>query len=763
MITVQTNETFQAVVSITNVGNTTWTSNKGYSLILDGDDIWSVKTVPLPYDVPPNTTVSFTFNATAPSIGGLYSFNWGIAKNGVLFGKIYCAQNIQVIGLPTQTPTATPTYTPTSTSKIINIPTPTPTPTLQVSQTPFATPTQTPLRPPRITPTPTPIPSNSPLLPTPFPTQSVSIPAPTKTPTPSSPSSSITSNLIAYYKFDNPYNYFDSSCNHYDLSPVNPSDLPSFQKGYINEDIVLNNGQVLKNASFPYIPQITVAAWVKLNSTYSGGVTTNTSNRSLFSYNINGINEYDFGFTPDGYTYISNTGISSYHNFEPSINDQSWHFVAWQVDTINGSMRYLVDGNVGASVPCQRNSITNSLHLVQIGLGGFQGQIDEMAIWSKILTDTELDQYANNTSSVQTCFTSTPTPTPTVTPTLTPTPTKAEYDYTLIIPSGEYQNLDLGNFLFLQANASTRIAPNLPFNWDGRIKLNLQVIIQPNANIISTDATKYAFYVANGSGGFILPTGSKISIINNGNIQGAGGIHSDHGTNTANLNGGNGGSAMYVNTLIYLVNNGTIYGGGGAGGTAATVDVVATVSQNGTSNPCGGGGGSLYYNGGTIISSGISPEGENCSEYPGNNNTCNPASDGPLCDGSTASPTRPSYTCFSGCGIKQCYCCNFTTCTTMNTYKYINAVGGCGGNGAGWSSVNGAPFLQSYGVVGQASTNSDYAGNGGNGGNWGIAGNSFYGSGAGGIGGRGGHCIVGIEFVNYDGLNSRGTTAGTNA
>ena len=719
---------------------------------------------------------------------------------------------------PTQTGTSTQTPTPTRTSTATPTKTPTQTQTPTATTTPNATPTPTPS--PTTTQTPTPSVTSRP---TQTPTQTPSITptitntatitnTPTVTPTPSptkNPDANI--DLTAWYRFgdsSNNDNLLDYSCNGYHLTlltgtqPLGGSYDNDGVSGGTNSsghatfgDAIYLDGSSFAErvGDFPNLPVITALGWFKTTL-------DNLQNplNSFFRFVYQNSISYNVGLDSDGFLYTNIFNKKQSYVNDPSINNQqsladgNWHSFYFSVDTTTNSVNgkgspkalisLFIDGQGHLStdkVPITLD-LSNSVAIsnaksstLEIGYG-YRGSLDEVMFYPRIIPINKASNifanpryYPPTDSNGNFCVTHTPTPTITPTPSLsrtpTPTPTISEYDYTLIIPSGRYQNLDLGKFLFLQANASTRTAPNLPFKWDGRIKLNLQVIIQPNANIISTDATKYAFYVANGSGGFILPNGSKISIINNGNIQGAGGIHSDHGTKTANLNGGNGGPAMYVNTLIYLVNNGKIYGGGGAGGTAATVDVVATVSQDGKSNPCGGGGGSLYYNGGTIISSGKSPEGEDCVKFPGNTTTCNPNSSGPSCDGSTASPTRPSYTCFSGCTTTQCFCCYFTTCSTRYTYTYINAVGGCGGNGAGWSSVNGAPFLQSYGVVGEPSTSSDYAGNGGNGGTWGVDGNPFYGSGVGGIGGRGGHCIDGIKFVNYDGLNSRGTTAGINA
>ena len=79
---------------------------------------------------------------------------------------------------------------------------------LQMPTTPTPTPTPAPTAVPTATPTNTntPVPTNTP---TPTPTR---IPA-SPTPSPSN-AAAITKNLIAYYKFDNPYNLIDFSCKY---------------------------------------------------------------------------------------------------------------------------------------------------------------------------------------------------------------------------------------------------------------------------------------------------------------------------------------------------------------------------------------------------------------------------------------------------------------------------------------------------------------------------------------------------------------------
>src|SRR5262249_20310597 len=54
-------------ITMTNVGSTTWTAGQGYKLAAQQDNMtWGLNRVALPNDVPPGSSVTFSFNITAP-------------------------------------------------------------------------------------------------------------------------------------------------------------------------------------------------------------------------------------------------------------------------------------------------------------------------------------------------------------------------------------------------------------------------------------------------------------------------------------------------------------------------------------------------------------------------------------------------------------------------------------------------------------------------------------------------------------------------
>ncbi len=92
------------------------------------------------------------------------------------------------------------------------------------------------------------------------------------------------------------------------------------------------------------------------------------------------------------------------------------------------------------------------------------------------------------------------------------------------------------------------------------------------------------------TGSIAWPTGSRVTIVNNGSILGCGGRGADG--NASPYPATEGGTALRAQVPIFVVNNGTIAGGGGGGGGG---------QMHGTGPACGAGGGRGYIggNGGT--------------------------------------------------------------------------------------------------------------------------------------------------------------------
>lgn len=127
----------------------------------------------------------------------------------------------------------------------------------------------------------------------------------------------------------------------------------------------------------------------------------------------------------------------------------------------------------------------------------------------------------------------------------------------------------------------------LAAGWDGVTPIDLTITINPGVVVGSVSTSAYAFDT-----GSEYPTGSSVTIVNNGYIVGTGGAG---GTGGARLNfqcsgtaGGIGGPALHVGHNISLTNNGIIGGGGGGGGGGAAK--CTGITKGNTSGGGGGGG-----------------------------------------------------------------------------------------------------------------------------------------------------------------------------
>ena len=100
--------------------------------------------------------------------------------------------------------------------------------------------------------------------------------------------------------------------------------------------------------------------------------------------------------------------------------------------------------------------------------------------------------------------------------------------------------------------------------WNQVAPLNATVTINSGVYVYSTSTGYYAFQIVS-----TFPSGSVISLINNGIILGMGGSGGTGGNASALSNatsGNSGGPALYVQYPTTITNNGVIAGGGGGGG-----------------------------------------------------------------------------------------------------------------------------------------------------------------------------------------------------
>ena len=179
----------------------------------------------------------------------------------------------------------------------------------------------------------------------------------------------------------------------------------------------------------------------------------------------------------------------------------------------------------------------------------------------------------------------------------------------MIVPGSPTAMLLAGGFAFNYvisadtANFNVRTAA-IAAGWDGIAPLKATVMVNAGVYVYSTSTASPAFDT-----GTPFPSGSTITLINNGYIYGMGGAGATGGRSIypspmaeTPAAGSSGGPALNAQAAITVVNIGVIAGGGGGGGGGggAYRDSGGMTFNSGG----GGGGGGQGYNGGALGSGG---------------------------------------------------------------------------------------------------------------------------------------------------------------
>ena len=365
---------------------------------------WSIN-VGCPTPTPtPTSTITPTPSATPPQQNLLVD---NLGNNIITNDGDYLLMSTGPLPTPTPTPTNTPTSTITPTPSITVTPTNTITPTNSVTPTPSITPTNT------ITPTITVTPSSSTYVP---------------------------SSRILYYDFNDTSSYSGSSIV-FDLEGNSDGTVynsPSFNdcyqsiqfngtNGYVTTDIDLNSQLSPANTS----TVISLFTWFYPTGdgvivSEQGSVTPPDSGWYDSQIQIVSGNTY-FSVWP--YTIGSTASPVIQSSISTPLNQ--WYYLGLTYD--GTTLRAYVNGSPAGSVATARqtpyNNGSTQLHYAlaygtQTNFTSGQpygvGRMGTFEVYNTALSQIQITNLYNNTSSQWVCPTPTPTPTQSVTPTITP-------------------------------------------------------------------------------------------------------------------------------------------------------------------------------------------------------------------------------------------------------------------------------------------------------------------------------------------------------
>ena len=229
----------------------------------------------------------------------------------------------------------------------------------------------------------------------------------------------LTDNIVAYYKFDESSGNAEDSVGSLDLTNRNSV---AFTTGKINNGADFEYGSnqgfsitdAASSGAFDLIDNFTLAFWVNFESLPSTGdakwyiVFKNDCYQFQVPYNASG----SYGLK----IYLrDSTGF-----YSPSVawtpSTSTWYHIAVTREKSTGYVKFYVNGSQqGTTQETGRTaSLYNSSDAFEIGQAGssglFDGILDELGVWSRVLSDSEISQLYNSGSGLSYPFSSTSGP-----------------------------------------------------------------------------------------------------------------------------------------------------------------------------------------------------------------------------------------------------------------------------------------------------------------------------------------------------------------
>lgn len=149
---------------------------------------------------------------------------------------------------------------------------------------------------------------------------------------------------------------------------------------------------------------LSISFWIKTSTTDNGMIVSNYGLTGSGPYYTWG---YEIGMIANGYiyfdTYQGSNGSGCGTNTSINIADNNWHFVVCTYD--NSFAKIYIDGELSATSSTGSGLIyyQTSSFAVACRTGGgnyFNGSLDEIGLWGRSLTDTEVTTLYNSTTGI---------------------------------------------------------------------------------------------------------------------------------------------------------------------------------------------------------------------------------------------------------------------------------------------------------------------------------------------------------------------------
>lgn len=221
--------------------------------------------------------------------------------------------------------------------------------------------------------------------------------------------STLPTNLVSYWELEEASGTRVDSHGSNDLTDNNTVTQGTGKIGY-GADFERANSEYLNksdNVSLSITGDMSLSLWVKIESQVSAGtVEYNLCSKYLPSTN----RSWGFAYIHNGGTYAlqvitSSTGSTiKYGNITQTLTPGSWHHIVYLYDASASSIEIYVDGSSIGTIGSLTSSLYDGTAAFELGAqnGSYtlDGVLDEVGLWSKKLSGSEISDLYNSGSGI---------------------------------------------------------------------------------------------------------------------------------------------------------------------------------------------------------------------------------------------------------------------------------------------------------------------------------------------------------------------------
>lgn len=217
----------------------------------------------------------------------------------------------------------------------------------------------------------------------------------------------LSGDLISYWKLDETAgitvsdSYGSNNCTVQQGVTINQSGLIGKAASFVNTSGGLTTGKTASQLGISGNTSKSVSIWIKPNSSINGAYSCGIFNLGSAA------NQQQFGIkyygSPAYWMFDSWYGAVRIGANDNKLADGKWHHIVVTYNSANHTLKTYLDGSLATTDPSRTLNTGNTMPL-SIGIGSqgkYTGLIDEVGVWSRVLSDNEVQSLYNNGSGLQ--------------------------------------------------------------------------------------------------------------------------------------------------------------------------------------------------------------------------------------------------------------------------------------------------------------------------------------------------------------------------